>query len=90
MRKVFDVVKKIMLVVLVIVLLCGCSWYESHYTKDCAVVSIADDVVTVRDAQGHLWEFISDEYKVADVVRITFYTNHTDTELFDDEIVDVR
>lgn len=90
MKKRLEKVKVITFMILMLALLyCAC-WYECHYAKDCVVVSVDNDVVTVKDTQGHLWEFIGDDYKITDVVRVTFYTNHTDTELFDDEIVDVR
>lgn len=90
MTKVLERVKTVALVVFMLALFyCAC-WYECHYVKDCVVVRVDNDAVTVEDAQGHLWEFIGDDYKVTDVARVTFYTNHTDTELFDDEIVDVR
>ena len=90
MKKRLEKVKVITFMIFMLALLyCAC-WYECHYAKDCVVVSVDNDVVSVEDTQGNLWEFIGDDYKVTDVVRVTFYTNHTDTELFDDEIVDVR
>ena len=90
MKKRLGKIKVITFMILMLALLyCAC-WYECHYAKDCVVVSVDNDVVAVEDTQGHLWEFIGDDYEVTDVVRVTFYTNHTDTELFDDEIVDVR
>ena len=90
MKKRLEKVKVITFMLLMLALFCCACWCECHYTKDCVVVSVDNDVVTVEDAQGYLWEFVGDDYKITDVVRVTFYTNRTDTELFDDEVVDVR
>ena len=90
MKKRLDKIKTITFMILMLALFyCAC-WCECHYTKDCVVVSVDNDVVTVEDAQGYLWEFVGDDYKITDVVRVTFYTRHSDTEPLDDEIVDVQ
>ena len=90
MKKRLEKIKVITFMILMLALFyCAC-WCECHYTKDCVVVRVDNDVITVEDAQGHSWEFIGNDYKITDVVRVTFYTRHSDTEPLDDEIVDVQ
>ena len=86
--------KRVLTVVMVVVmvgLFCFASWYETHYTRqDCTVVEYTEDLVTVVDKCGYLWDFRAEGLEIGDVVDLKMYTNHTDNTIFDDEITDYK
>lgn len=88
--KVLEVLKKVVVVVLLCLGFYGACWYQTHYTRDCIVIEVTDDYVMVKDKQHNYWKFVGDGFEIGQVVRLTFYNNHTDTDLIDDEIVDVE
>ena len=65
---------------------------ETHYNrKDCVVVEVKEDLVTVEDSYGHLWEYYAETpIEVGTKVDLRIYTNCTDETNTDDEIVKVR
>ena len=64
------------------------SHVETHYTRqNCEVVEYTENVVSVVDECGYLWDFEADGLELGDVVDIKMYTNHTDNDIFDDEII---
>lgn len=92
--------KKIVAVAIAVLMVCAwiaCCYVECHYTrKDCVVVEVEQRLVTVEDRQGHQWcyymdsEDYTDVPSVGTVVDVHMYTAHTDSYIYDDEIVDVR
>lgn len=53
-----ETVKAVITVVVFVLMLSACSYVEHHYTReDCTVVAVAEDVVTVEDRQGYVWEY---------------------------------
>lgn len=94
MTKTIKVVTIVVVVVVVLVLMlntCGCT--EHHYTReDCVVITVAEDVVTVEDRQGYVWEYTVEGSapEVGSTVDLVMYTSLTDSYIYDDEIVDVR
>ena len=90
--RVWDNVKCICAIVIFIVILGACGYVESHYTrKDCTVVSTEGQLVTVEDKQGHVWcyEIEDNAPCVGTKVDLHMYTNHTDSYIYDDEVVGV-
>ena len=90
-------VKGVAAALLVLCMLCACSYVETHYTrKDCVVVEVEQRLVTVEDKQGHQWCYYMDSEDYTDVpcvgtvVDVYMHTAHTDSYIYDDEIVDVR
>ena len=59
--------------------------FESEYTMHGTVI----DETTVQDDRGHLWGYDTD-LKAGSDITITFYNNHTDTVIYDDEVIDVK
>jgi hypothetical protein len=88
--------KRIGAVMVAVLMLCAwvaCCYVECHYTrKDCTVVHTEGQLVEVEDKQGHVWcyEAEDDVPAVGTVVDVHMYTAHTDSYIYDDEIVDVR
>ena len=74
---------------IVIVCFCFCSYAETHYTRKATVVNVNCGLVTVEDESGNLWDFEQDGFNVGDKVKLTMDTNHTDSNIFDDKIVNI-
>lgn len=95
-KRTWDTVKGVVVAVLLLCAWAGCCYVECHYTrKDCVVVEVEQRLVTVEDRQGHQWcyymdsEDYTDVPSVGTVVDVHMYTNHTDSYIYDDEIVGV-
>lgn len=95
-KRVTDVVVGMLIVVVMIGMMCACSYVESHYTrKDCVVVEVEQRLVTVEDQAGHQWCYYMDSEDYVDVpcvgtvVDLHMFTNLTDGYIYDDEIVRV-
>ena len=78
-------------------MMCACSYVESHYTrKECVVVEVEKRLGTVIDKTGNEWcyymdsEDYTDVPSVGTVVDLHMYTAHTNGYIYDDEIVNVR
>ena len=90
------VVRGVAAALLVLCMLCACSYVETHYTrKDCVVVEIEQRLVTVVDKAGNEWCYYMDSEDYTDVpcvgtvVDLRMHTSHTDGYIYDDEIVGV-
>lgn len=90
----FKKVKNVMLAVMVtgiaFLILGRVGWFECHYYNDATVTEIDGNNIIVTDNNDEEWIFIGDNFNVNDRVRLTMYNNHTDLNIFDDEIEDVR
>ena len=62
---------------------------EATYTRDGQVVSVKDNIVTVEDKSGFLWELETDELQKGQEVVLKMKDNHTDV-ITDDVIVDYK
>lgn len=84
--------KIISFISLFIVILCFyfCSFVETHYTREGIVVENNDNLITVKDECGYLWDFEGNDFKVNERVKLTMDTNHTDSNIFDDKIIHVK
>ena len=90
-------VKSVAAALLVLCMLCACSYVETHYTrKDCVVVEVEQRLVTVVDKTGNEWCYYMDSEDYTDVpcvgtvVDLLMHTAHTDSYIYDDEILEVR
>ena len=91
-KRVTDTVVGILIVVMMMCMMCACSYVESHYTrKDCVVVQTEGQLVHAEDKQGHVWCYEVEDTapSVGTVVDVHMYTAHTDGYIYDDEIVGV-
>lgn len=80
--------------ILLVVLICGIktmSYHETHYTIECNVIGIKDNIVTVIDLKGDIWEFKSNgnDFKTGQKIKIKMYTNKTPNTNKDDKIVGI-
>lgn len=53
------------------------------------VVKIEDEVVTIMDGEGYLWEWEGGNFQIDDEVIMTMSSKGT-TEIFDDEIINIE
>ena len=60
---------------------------NSQYVKECVVVNVDNEVVTVQTEQGDYFEFFGDGFVVGDNVKVTFNDNET-IGINDDFIID--
>jgi hypothetical protein len=73
----------------VIVLMFGALHTSQTYVReDCKVISIENNLVTVRDQCGYDWKLYADGLCVGDVVDIKLHDKDTAT-IEDDEVIDV-
>ena len=91
-KRVADTIVGILIIIMMISMMCACSYVENHYTrKGCVVVQIEGQLVHAEDRQGHVWcyEVEDDAPCVGTVVDLHMYTNNTDSYIYDDEVVKV-
>ena len=89
-------IKTIVTVTVLIAMFCACGYIECHYTRrDCVVTEVEQRLVTAVDKTGNEWcyymdsEDYTDVPSVGTVVDLKMFTNHTDSYIYDDEIVGV-
>lgn len=91
-------VKSIFDVTLMIAILLGamgiCDYVETRYTrKECVVVDVQGTCVEVEDKSGYLWCYDVDDEEdapiVGTLVDVKMYTNHTDSNIYDDIILKI-
>lgn len=82
----------IIMILIISFVLIGCSM--NYYTRyDCVVYSIEDNIITVEDNNGQLWSFIAEDnhnYKQFDKVSLKMHNNHTEDNIEDDIIMEVK
>lgn len=67
-----------------------CSFVETHYTREGIIIESNNNLITVKDECGYLWNFKGSNFKVNEKVKLTMDTNHTDSNIFDDKVIDVK
>lgn len=61
---------------------------EATYTRKGQVISVKDNIVTVEDKSGFLWDLKTDELKEGQEVVLKMNDNNTDGIITDDIIID--
>lgn len=91
-RRIKDFCKKFFAMVMIIVIFFGCSWYENHYDKKATVISVYENIVTVKDDQDEEWQFEDNEkrYTKDDVVIMTMNSMGTIDNIYDDKVEKVK
>ena len=89
-RQMWRVREIIILMMILVVIFYWCLWYETHYTREATVIDVTDDIITVVDRCDYIWSFEGDGFNVNDEVKLMMNTMHTDSNIFDDEIEDVK
>ena len=89
-RQMWRIREIIILMMILVVIFYWCLWYETHYTREATVIDVTDNIVTVIDRCDYTWSFEGDDFNVNDEVELMMNTMHTDSNIFDDEIEDVK
>lgn len=55
----------------------GLLMVDGRYVKDCVVVDVDKDIVTIQTEQGDYFEFCGDGFNTGDEVKVTFHDNET-------------
>lgn len=63
---------------------------ETHYSRQAVITAVKGNEVVVLDNTDNVWAFKGDGYKVGDEVTLKMFTNYTDDNIYDDEIVSVK
>ena len=91
MTRVINALRVIAIVTVFAILITMVSYVECHYTQEATITALGkDDEVVFVDARGEEWSFFGDGYEVGQKVKVTFYTNHTDRDIYDDIVYIVR
>jgi hypothetical protein len=85
------------LIVLVLSLVCLCNTISSpissiRYNQRCEILAKYGSLISVVRADGNIYDFEDEEdvYNVGDKVIVTFDTNGSKEDVFDDKIVKVE
>ena len=90
-KKALVFIAEVVVALMVVVVLPSMAGYvETHYTRDAVVVCVNDDEVIIDDTTGNEWSFYGTGYREGDTVKVKMFTNYTDSNIYDDEIVDVK
>ena len=65
------------------------SYWDLHYEMDCEVVEIVDNVITLEDSTGNLWEVEDINLELGETYTVVFFNNDTSIRT-DDEIEKIK
>ena len=80
----------IIYIIIVIILLGVFGYTASLYKMEVEVVSVEDNIATVCDERGLLWDIQADNLKEGEKYVATFHDNTTTGNIYDDKIIDIR
>lgn len=63
---------------------------ETRYTRDGIITGYYEDACVAEDKTGNEWCFIGEGFEIGDKVKIYMDTNHTDSNIYDDIVRDVK
>ena len=65
------------------------SYWDLYYEMDCEVVEIVDNVITLEDSVGNLWEVEDINLELGETYTVVFFNNDTSIRT-DDEIEKIK
>ena len=65
------------------------SYWDLYYEMDCEVIEIVDDVITLEDSTGNLWEVEDINLELGETYTVVFFNNDT-CERTDDEVEEIK
>ena len=93
MKNFLETIASIILGTVLFVIMPGIVGYvECHYTKeDCTIIEITEDYAIAVDTYGNEWSWYIDgtDLELGDTVDLKMYNNHTEYDIYDDEVVSV-
>ena len=88
-QKALQTIALIIGLIIFILIIGRIGYWELHYKMDCEVVKIVDDVVTLEDGSGHLWEVENTTLELGETYTVVFFNNDTSIRT-DDEIEEIK
>lgn len=92
-RKINKLIKAIfvLIAILVLIIVLGITGYiETHYSTTGTIIEIINDAIVVETEDNNVWVFYGDGFNTGDLVTIEMFTNGTDLNRYDDEIVKIK
>lgn len=78
-------------IVVLVGMLVGVGTMETHYIRKGNITDITNNVITITDTVGHVWEYeTTEEYHIGDDVKMVMDNNTTDTIITDDIIIKLK
>ena len=88
-QKVLETIAFIIGLIIFILIIGRVGYWDLHYEMDCEVVKIVDDVVTLEDNTGNLWEVENTTLEFGETYTVVFFNNDTSIRT-DDEIEKIK
>ena len=63
---------------------------ETHYNRQGIIIDIIDNTIVIEDKSGNLWGFEGPDYSIGQEVEMEMYTNATDNNTMDDEVINIK
>lgn len=77
-------------IMLIFVLFCfACKFERTYKRKDCQIMTVKNNLITVKDSTNNFWDFKGKGFKVTDKVTLIMDTNNTDNNINDDIVINV-
>lgn len=91
MKKVLKKIARYLVVIILLVVLPGIvGWSETHYTRDGIITEVEGTKIIVCDITDNEWVFEGEGFAKGDLVTMTMFDNGTHSNIYDDEIDDVK
>ena len=92
-KNILNIIVEVACIAFIVACFLFVSYKESHYTKDMTVYDMRNEIITFEDAQGNLWDYETDidaKFERGQKYKVTMFTNHTDSNIYDDEITRIK
>lgn len=87
-----NLISKFIGVTIILILFTIVGTYETHYNRQGIITEKDNNVITIEDTIGNLWEYEtnSSEFSIGKKVELKMYNNGTDTNIYDDKIEKIK
>ena len=87
---IFGLIQGIIITLAFLIIMGWAGYMESTYDASGVIVNETNNMLTIEDTKGHLWDYeIREYFHKGEKVKITLFDNHTHT-IYDDEIVKIK
>ena len=88
-KKVLKTIALIIGFIIFILVVGRISYWDLYYEMDCEVVEIVNNVITLEDSTGNLWEVEDINLELGETYTVVFFNNDTSIRT-DDEIEKIK
>lgn len=78
-EEILGVIALIVGIIIFIFIIGKVGYWELHYTMECKVIEINNNIVILEDTKGYLWEFENNSLEIGETYTVTFFNNDTYT-----------